>query len=243
MKIFTTINPNDNFDVQDYAMKSWSSKFKVYSVNTKEEINKIKDLYPYINFIETEDTYDYNGKKLIKLNSILNSIKKNGSKYNAIVNSDIILNANMIFDKKILNDGILIGSRYEIDEDKKPYIFDKGYDLFIFDVKNINIFFNDNYVIGMPWWDFWIPMITLKALMNIYHIKNEVIYHKTHKTNYDDEIWCHFANLFYIDLLRHNGTWKKPDGDITNNPIEYTPQICDVIKKFIESKHINIKVK
>ena len=34
--------------------------------------------------------------------------------------------------------------------------------IFIFDKKNIDILFNDNYVIGMPWWDYWIPIISNK---------------------------------------------------------------------------------
>ena len=56
MNIFTTINPNGNFEAQNEAMSSWASKFTIYSVNTKNDIDKVKDLYPYINFIETTNT-------------------------------------------------------------------------------------------------------------------------------------------------------------------------------------------
>jgi hypothetical protein len=41
MKVFTTINPNDNFEAQSKAVSSWSNKYQVYSVNTKEEIEKV----------------------------------------------------------------------------------------------------------------------------------------------------------------------------------------------------------
>jgi hypothetical protein len=240
MKVFTTINPNGNFMTQDNAMRSWALRFSVYSINTKDEILKIKDLYPYVSFIETEITYDYKNKKLVKLNSILSSIKDSKTKYCAIVNSDIILNSNMNFDKKILNNGILIGSRYEINGDE-TYIFEAGYDLFIFDSKNIDLFFNENYVIGMPWWDYWVPIIAIKSMMNIYHIENEVLYHITHETNYDYEIWNEFGDFFYNDILKNNGIWKTNDD--VNNLQDSKEQICLAIKKFIESKHINIKVK
>jgi hypothetical protein len=75
MKVFTTINPNGNFDAQLEAINSWSNKYEVYSVNTKEEIEKISSVYTSVKFIETDITYQYNNKKLIKLNSILNDLR------------------------------------------------------------------------------------------------------------------------------------------------------------------------
>ena len=95
MNIFTTINPNGNFEAQNESMSSWASKFSVYSVNTKNDIGKIKDLYPYIKFIETEEIYLYNNKKLVKLNAILEAIKNSDKEYACIVNSDIILNTHI----------------------------------------------------------------------------------------------------------------------------------------------------
>ena len=93
MKVFTTINPNDNFEAQSKAVSSWSNKYQVYSVNTKEEIEKINSLYPNVTFVETKDTFNYKTKKLIKLNSILSAIDITcKSETVAIVNSDIILN-------------------------------------------------------------------------------------------------------------------------------------------------------
>ncbi len=238
MKVFTTINPNGNFEAQHEAMSSWASKFTVYSINTKDEINKIKDIYPYVNFIETSNIYDHNGKLLIKLNAILDVIKQISSKYSCIVNSDIILKANFninsSFKRKYLSNGIVIGTRYEISEDEVTHPFNNGYDVFMFDIKHIELLYNDNYVIGMPWWDFWIPMITLKSLLSLYHIKSRVIFHRTHDTNYDMESWIHFGEYLYKDLMI----------DLLKNPI-----ICDVysfchgVKKHIESKQINIKIK
>ena len=164
MVVFTTINPNGNFEAQNEAMSSWSSKFTIYSVNTKNDIDKIKDIYPYVNFIETEDTYIYKGKELIKLNALLEAIKSSDKEYACIVNSDIILNSNIdisyLLKNKYLDKGLIIATRYELDGEKEPYPFTDGYDMFIFNKKNVNLFLNKNYVIGMPWWDYWIPIIS-----------------------------------------------------------------------------------
>lgn len=238
MKVFTTINPNGNFISQNEAMSSWASKFDVYSINTKEEIEKIKDLYTYINFIETENIFKKDKKKLVKLNAILNAIKKVNSKYSCIVNSDIILktetNFNSILNDKHLNNGIVIGTRWELEDNKTPYPFNDGYDIFIIDIKNIDLFVNENYVIGMPWWDFWIPLISLKASMSVYHIKSKVIFHRTHKTNYDMDSWIEFGEHLYRDIIVN--LMNRIVNDTVYN-------FCSGIKGHIESKQINIKVK
>ena len=238
MKIFTTINPNGNFESQNEAISSWSNRYNVYSVNTRKEIESIKDIYPNVIFIETNDTFNYNGKKLIKLNSILSSIEEiSENETVAIVNSDIILNENieLNINKRYLINGVFIGTRYELDGNKK-YPFIHGYDIFIFNSKYSNIFKNDKYVIGMPWWDYWVPIVTMKKGLNLYHIKDEVIYHRTHDTNYDMEIWKKFGEKLYDDLII----------DKSNITIEHflkgdKDEQMDV-KKFIESKQINISV-
>jgi hypothetical protein len=192
MKVFTTINPYGNHDVQVEATKSWANKFKIYSVNLKEEIEIAKDLYPHVTFLETTDIYEHGKKKLIRLNSILDAALNQNCEYLAIVNSDIILSekTKKIFDKKYLDNSIMIATRWELDNQKsEKYPFNNGYDLFIFHRSYINLFKNKNYVIGMPWWDFYIPTIALKSGMKIYHIKNPVIFHKTHETNYDMDSW------------------------------------------------------
>jgi hypothetical protein len=240
MKIFTTINPNDNFEFQSNAISSWSNKYQVYSVNTKEEIEKINNLYPNVIFIETEDTFAYKSKKLIKLNSILSAIESIcDSEPVAIVNSDISLNnnINLNINKRYLINGLFLGTRYELDGDKK-YPFRFGYDLFIFNSNNSSIFKNDKYVIGMPWWDYWVPLVWIKSGMNLYHIKNEVIYHITHETNYDMDIWFEFSKNLYKDIVI----------DIFDENIRIEEFIMGDegeqmdIKKFIEYKQINVSI-
>lgn len=236
MKIFTTINPNGNHEVQSEALNSWLSRYEVYSINTKEEIERVSHIYQDIKFIETESTYTYKQKKLIKLNSILNAISLVCNNCTvAIINSDIILNKkikNSIFDKKF-QDGLVIATRHEIDgDDIYPFIY--GYDLFIFHTKLISIFKNENYVIGMPWWDFWLPLIAISSGVKLYHIKNKVIFHRTHETNYDMDIWITFGEYLYKDILI--GLMKNP---MKINVYDF----CTGIKTFIEKKQINIKIK
>jgi len=240
MTVFTTINPYGNFEAQKEAMLSWCEKYKVYSVNSEEEIEIAKDLYPEISFIETKKTFQIGKKTLIRLDGILDAIKSTDAKKCAIVNSDIILNGRINLGKK--QDGsLVIATRWEIG-DVPSYPFSNGYDLFIFDRRNIGIFYNKNYVIGMPWWDFWIPIIANRTGLTIQHIKNDIILHRTHETNYEQETWHAFANLFYADIRSLGGLWKI-DESILRDPNMEDGKFCTHMKKFIESVQTNIKIK
>ena len=233
MKVFTTINPYGNFDAQYEALKSWSDRYEVFSVNIREEIDIVKEKYPFVKFIETDKIFEYSGKKLIKLNSILSVIRKEFGDC-AIVNSDIILDKKISYDKKILKNGIIIANRWEIGNESESYPFNNGYDLFIFNSKHAELFMNDKYVIGMPWWDFWIPSIAIKAGMDLYHINKPVILHRTHETNYDSNTWISFGEYLYNDLMI-NLMKNNMDIDIWS--------FCNGVKKFIEKNQKVLKLK
>lgn len=231
LKVFTTINPYGNYEAQNEALLSWSKFYDVYSVNQTDEIEIAKEKFPYVNFIETDQIYNYNNKKLVKLSGILDAIKKVGSDDVAIINSDIIL-SNKIKYKKLNND-LIIATRWEISDSKESYPFNNGYDLFIFNYKNIDLFYNQNYVIGMPWWDFYIPVIAIKLGLNVYHIKNKLILHRTHETNYDHDSWVKFGEYLYNDIMVK----------LMKNPMNVDVyHFCISVKQFIGKKQINIKL-
>lgn len=237
MNVFTTINPNNNFEAQNEALSSWSLYYNIYSVNTEVEVKKIEHLYPYVKFLITDDTYDYNGKKLVKLNAILTAIKNINSKYSCIINSDIILKSdklNQLVDDKYLSNGLIISTRYEIEGEKIINAFIAGYDIFIFDIRNVDILFNNNYVIGMPWWDYWVPLISLKYQLNVYHLDEEIFLHRVHNTNYDSDSWISFGEHLYRDIIVN----------LMNRVVNIDVyRFCQLVKMHIENKQINIKLK
>lgn len=228
MIVFTTINPYGNYDAQYEALNSWTKYYKVYSVNTESEIEVVKDKFSFVDFISTDDIYEYSGKKLVRLNAILDSIIKTASGQVAIVNSDIILTKKIDIEKK---SDLVIATRWELDGDK-TYPFNNGYDLFIFNSKFASLFKNQNYVIGMPWWDFYIPVIAIKSGMKVYHIDEDIINHRTHQTNYDGDIWITFGEFLYKDVMIK----------LMKNPLEISVfDFCNGVKKFIEKNQISIK--
>lgn len=237
MKIFTTLNPNNNQNQID-AINSWSN-YQVYSINTKEEIKTLKKIYPQIQFIPTTKVTNIKGKKLVKLNSILDEIEKIDSP-SIIINSDIIIKDGfeLKIENKLLKNSIILGCRYEVDK-SKVYKFPFGYDFVIINPKHANLLKNEKYTIGLPWWDYWVPVAAMKNGLNVYEIKDEFLYHKTHQTNYQMEIWENLAKEFYNEVIVE---MTNSGEDLTiNDFLSYGKEKMD-IKRFIESKSINISL-
>ena len=239
MIIFTTIAPN-NLEAQTEAINSWRKYYEVYSVNSQEEINQLTELYPQVKFIPTEELYYTAGNKtLVKVSGILKAIQNINSKYNAIVNSDIILSSKVdpksLCNKKTLEKAMIIGTRYELNE-LPPEPFKAGYDVFIFDIKMVKHLMNDKYVIGLPWWDYWMPIAILKSLYDVYHIKNKAIFHRTHTTNWDQGYYDSFGLTLYHDLVK-----KGMMNEV--HPSTKISELAMGMKGYVEQFQKNIKIR
>ena len=201
MKVYTTINPNGNYDEQKFAMDSWTKKYPVYSINTPDEIEKIRPLYPEIIFLENNNIVTYGKKKLTSWNAVMDAISDSGG-ISAFTNSDIILKDGLKFeiDEVFFKNSIFIATRWELKRRKK-YPFPHGYDLVIMSPEKAKLFKNENWAIGLPWWDYWLPLSAFINGLNVYHISEEIIYHKWHETNYDKKIWQDLSKKFYEEIL------------------------------------------
>jgi hypothetical protein len=240
MKVYTTISSKLN-DREKIAIESWSRYFDVVSINTIEEIDAISEHYPKVKFIESKEFYDYEDKKLIRLNSILEAIELQNSEICCIINSDIILdkdiNKNQILNLiKYAKTGLVISCRFDF-IDTEFLKFSDGYDFFMFHKREIPLIKNIKYVIGMPWWDYWIPMVFLFSKKKIYHITNKFILHKKHEIQYDDKTYVSFSKFLVEDILRKTNN----DENVSKN-IDTTYNLAKSIKYLIEKHSIEIKI-
>lgn len=236
MKIFTTINPNGNFDAQSEAINSWLEKYDVVSVNTKDEVEILKNLYPGVEFKITDDFYLYKNKKLIKFDSILFEMGQ-VSGYSCFLNSDIILKKDMEIkiNSRHLNNGIYLSTRYDIDGNEISF-YKWGFDFFCIHSKYVNHFKNDLFAIGLPWWDYWLPICAFMNGFNLYHLDYQLFYHRKHKTNYDMKKWHSIG----YDLYNQISSYLDTDELLFNSFMENEDNVM-LIKKFIDSKLINLK--
>jgi hypothetical protein len=195
MEVFTTISPKGDTLRQFYSLKSWTKQGNVNSVNTAEEILLLKDKYPFVNFIECNETVDIDNKKLISIRSMFKAIDNLTKDTFIIINSDLSLSEKFDLNKfNVSNKEIFIGNRTEFRYDftLDEYVIGKkylgGYDIFVMTNEVLNLLISAeqpyDFAFGVPWWDYWVPFYLIESGIELISSKEDIILHETHKTNY-----------------------------------------------------------
>ncbi|MCO6412060.1 MAG: sulfotransferase [Thiogranum sp.] len=214
--IITSIAPR-GLDKQKRAIRSWQELgFEVLSLNTQKEIDRLKEEFPGVNFIKaTRDGSGITGKPHVYIDDMLAALRKTGRGTVGIVNSDIILRAQPGLTDYLNQEAcgsFLYASRIDIDqpEDTAGKVYHRGFDVFFFDRSVIEKIPATNFMLGMPWWDYWIPLAPLLSGVPVKRIDTPLGYHVWHATNYSDEHLVYFAREFgkycqeapFIDFYR-----------------------------------------
>lgn len=231
MIIFTSINPYSRIDVQISAMNTWKD-YEIYSLNSEEEIRILssnKEL-DFIQFIKVESQNILKGKyiKLAEYFKLSLKIKSKNKQY-CLVNSDIHLNEQDIFNKLKNFDtenSMVIGSRWDIHQDHKQ-LFPYGFDVFIFNRKQSKILLDNDFALGLPWWDYYVPVMMVKEGINLLGLKHKPYFtHEYHETRYDYNIWLDMGYQFCYEISEKD-KYVKRAFDV--------PKYCTLIKNYIDS--------
>ena len=186
LTIATSIAPQ-NIDQQVEAIKSWLNlDLDVVSINCAEEIQTLQQSFPDVRFIQAKrDAKEVYGKPLIYFDEFLDYFSKAECEFCGIVNSDVCLRGDediISFIKSQLNNSLVYGSRVDVHspEDLAGKVYRNGFDFFFFDKSMVSCFPKSDFCIGVPWWDYWVPLMaalqgfTIKKLISpfAYHIKH-----------------------------------------------------------------------
>jgi hypothetical protein len=199
LTIATSIAPG-NAALQLAAVDSWHKLgFRVLSVNTKPEIDLLLEAFPQVQFIETgRDASAIAGKPYIFFDDLLHALKESKAEVCGIVNSDIHLLAGADFPEFIRHnaaDGVLFGARVDVESFDSPAgeMYDEGFDYFFFGRKIISAYPAAEFCLGVPWWDYWAPLLPLLAGMPIKELLTPVAFHIRHDAHWDDRLYENFG--------------------------------------------------
>ncbi len=208
----TSISPNkENEFRQLKAIGTWiGSGIPVYSVNTKQEIPLLKKTYGGVTFLGTDDAVTVSGKAYIKINTILDFVKKIDCETVCIINSDIEFAHNGdLFNqlKQNARNGLVIARRFNYTAEHTDAKMEQGgIDVFAFAKKHIDIIPKDEYCLGQPVWDYWFPLMFSENNIQVYYIDEPLFYHQIHKRRWSKQVWA--RNLNRIGKQFH---WEEKD--------------------------------
>lgn len=199
----TSISPgHKNFDSQLRAIESWRSHgYRVVSLNSNEEIEKLQLGFKEVDFIETARTNEVLfGKPYVIISAIIDHLKTRPEEHFLILNSDIIVNDEMGFTptiRDISEKGIVIMNRRDFNDDMKDSkVYEMGFDGFFINKKWLNIFPQSILCLGQCFWDFWLPFQAVLAGVTIFKLNEPYLYHQRHAIQYSTADWKSTGEIF-----------------------------------------------
>ena len=208
MVIATSVMPR-RLELQRLAVESWLDQgFEVVSVNTAAETATLAPHFPGVRFVEPATTAEaLCGRPLVPIHELMAALAASGAEVCGIVNSDIVFRDGGALHDTVAREyrrSLVFGNRIEIEEPAKdtgqPYR--GGYDFFFFERAATGIFLGNGMVLGMPWWDFWIPVASRIGGLSLKKVAAPAIYHLSHIVGYDEAFFYSFCAVFLADIDR-----------------------------------------
>ncbi len=198
----TSLVPGRNLEVQRQAVASWRALgFDILSFNRDSEIEQLRQDFPGISFHDPgRDAYDTTGKPLIYLADILGHFIARQAGVFGIVNSDILLDASPGFKQRVANEAqgsLLVTTRVEIadlgERTGKRNLW--GFDAMFLDTEMAKRFTDCGFCLGMPFWDYWMPMTAAIHGLALKQNKNDVAFHLKHAEAWSGKRFL-FSHMF-----------------------------------------------
>lgn len=201
--IATSIAPKC-IEKQQRAVASWRTfGFRVVSLNTPGEIAQLQAHFPDVEFVAVERHGKHlAGKPYVYLDDVLAYLHAEAaSGVCGIVNSDIILRADAHLPSCLWQEAqqtLVFGSRVDIRsaDDDVGSVYHRGFDFFFLDRTLIPRLPKTNFMLGVPWWDYWVPIGFQQAGVPTKRLDSRIAFHVWHPTNYSTEVLLKFGHEF-----------------------------------------------
>lgn len=187
---------------QHRCIQSWRENgFEIFSVNAAAEVDLVKAAFPDVEVVTAErDMAALCGKPLIPLAEMIRALRATGASYGGIVNADVYaaesdVGARMAFDGR---HALLFASRYEVEHPfgRPRILYNNGFDAFFFDIATASALACDPFTIGLPWWDYMLPLAFMTEGHAAAWIDGFPLHHLTHRAGWDFDSWRHFHDTF-----------------------------------------------
>ncbi|MCB2109100.1 MAG: hypothetical protein KDE14_15425 [Rhodobacteraceae bacterium] len=210
MKIATSLVPGRDDDIQTAAVKSWHGLgAEILSVNVADEIAALEQRYPAVTFVETKTSAMKIARKPVPfIHDIIRILADRAAEDEVIglLNSDIILRSGADLESTLaahMQSGAILLPRVDVPDlaaaqDYHPTgdeAFSVGYDGVFLSRELARNLPDSIFCIGMPFWDYWLPLLTLLQGRSLMSIGSPVALHVTHETRWDDTVYLFFHAL------------------------------------------------
>jgi glycosyltransferase involved in cell wall biosynthesis len=188
---------------QKRAIQSWLDLgFDVLSLNVDRELKQLRPEFPGVQFVRARrNGSKLAGKPYVFVDDVMAALKKAGGEVVGIVNSDIMLRSATHLPDDLSREAagcLLYGARVDVEnsEDSEGRLYHRGFDFFFFDSKIMDRLAKTNFMLGVPWWDYWLPYAVMQQGVPVKRIETPLAYHLRHAINYNLEHLKRFGEEF-----------------------------------------------
>jgi hypothetical protein len=213
MNIVTTLSPS-RVERQQKCINSWREiGLSVIAVQAEAQVDLIRSLFSEVNVRSTHKVADQFGKPLfVRVHALLDQCLEEPG---LIVNSDIQFVGNQETfrrDWDVVPAGrIRCGIRYDVSSViRRPKMFKWGIDAFLITPEIAAELPDIGLAIGIPCWDYWIPMHFHRKGWQILTKRSQGLLHEMHPQNWSKQQ----SDLGYQILLKYYGMKEKQIVDL-----------------------------
>lgn len=192
MRIITSVGPS-RYERQLLCIKSWQSiGLDVVCVQSPGESAQFMDLYPGVEFVETDLVGDlFKKPHLVRIYALMKQAVR-FHEPGLIMNSDIEVRCSKEeFESRWAapkNRTLVMGVRWDEDPVTKVAKIQKwGIDAFLITPGIVDDVFDLGLSMGCPAWDYWIPLHLMKLGYQIVTHKHNDLIHESHPLNWSRE--------------------------------------------------------
>jgi len=206
----TSLAPGRTDQLQRLAVDSWrAAGFSVVSVNVPTEIELLRSSFPDVEFVAAARSgQKIAGKPVPFLIDLLRAAaaRPGNAAIVGTINADIVLRAGTRLHDTVddsVGPGVIMLPRVDIPdisripsglENPNPAI-SIGYDG-AFDARPLVEQIPDSaYCLGMPFWDYWLPMMAILKAWPLSAIASPEAFHQDHRTTWNQTVYFYFHAL------------------------------------------------
>ena len=197
---------------QAQCVAAWRAcGFRVISVNAAPEVPLLRAFYPDIEIaVADRDMSAICGKPLVPLSEMVSVLRQTGSPVGGIVNSDVFVPPCDVtgWIRQSLegtpgsgegHDCLFLNRQevsHPVDRDGPTYNF--GFDTFFCKISALETIACDPFTIGLPWWDYFLPMAFILEGYRVAQIDRLPLRHLSHPHKWNADNW-----LLMLDAFRN----------------------------------------
>ena len=221
----TSLVPSRDEALQRANVMSWQTAgFEVISVNGAEEARALEAAYPDVRIAVAEKTAERVARKPVPhIHDLLNALRNRCAGQSTpgrhcivdVINAYIYLRPVPKLSEIVRTHApgaLILGPRVDVDDaavfaSYRPTgteTYSVGYDYFLMSSELLDDFTESPFAMGMPFWDYWLPLVALLHGRPLKSLNAPVALHVHHDTQWDDTIYLFFHSLvvYVIELCR-----------------------------------------